>query len=147
MHSPWWCLCHVCTITHRKTVVTIGVYCYLSFFMWRVHEKPTTTPFKAKWNRTELLFKHLTIKNETERMSGLYLADSIKSQCIYTAKLWVSRSMCKSYCAPKRERAPKHAPEEPSFSSFYRKGLNSCRQTDPLLYFLQGIINIPACWI
>lgn len=98
------------TITHRETEGTFGVLLSSVISRGMVAQKtPAATPFKEKWNRTGLLFKLLTIKKKkkpwrtSDRVSGLYLADSVKSQRIHRARLKLSGAVCKNYCAAGRE--------------------------------------------
>lgn len=67
------------------------------------------------------------------KVSGIYLADSVKWQCPTWLSYGSSRRRIKVFVLW-RESLQTCLWGALLFSSFYRKGLNSWRQTEPLLY-------------
>lgn len=80
----------------------------------------------------KVLFKHLISKRERSGECLLFSRQCEVAVSIHGSVTTLHGGVLKSLCS--EERASKHASGEPSFSSFYRKGLNSWRQNEPLLY-------------
>lgn len=118
-----------------QTAVTCPVL--LSSVIFRGTAALKRRAFTEKWDSAEVLFKHLVLKRERSGECRQRFLASICRQCevavsIHGSVTALHGGVLKSLCS--EERASKHASGEPSFSSFYRKGLNSWRQTEPLLY-------------
>lgn len=112
-------------------------YCPQLFSEVRLHCKATLSLRNGTVQR--FFFKHLKHIKRREKQGnvceGFWLLFS--RQCEVAVSMHGSvtalrSGILKSLCS--EERASKRASGEPSFSSFYRKGLNSWRQTEPLLY-------------